>query len=226
MQAAFSAAITRLIRSVILLFTFVLPCLADFNDFSGQVHLAFPRAQEPNAVPLTFTIVGIVRNQSGQTVNGVRFSIVDDGYQQVQMGYVDLGGRFTARKINKGRYLVRIETGGTVYEEETQQIELASLRRFGGDETFTMEFKLRYKKGNEPPSKSGTMFAQEVPKAARSEFERGVNSLKGNKSQAAIAALQKAVEIFPDYFDALELLGIEYTKAGNTNPPSKSWPKP
>lgn len=214
MQAAFLAAMTKSTRSIIFLLCFVVSGFAGISDSAGHSWPAFPQGQAADPPPNTFTIVGIVRTQSGQTVNGVRFTVLDDGYQSVQMGYVDLGGRFTVRKISKGKYIVRIETSGTPYEEESQQIELSTLRRFGGDETFTMEFRLRYKKGNEPPSKSGTVFAQEVPKAARAEFERGANSLKGNKSQAAIAALQKAVELFPDFFEALELLGVEYTKAG------------
>src|SRR5262249_37148258 len=39
-----------------------------------------------------------------------------------------------------------------------------------------------------------------------------VKSLKANKAEQALSSLKKAIEIFPDYYDALELLGIEYVK--------------
>lgn len=60
----------------------------------------------------------------------------------------------------------------------------------------------------------GVIFAQTVPDAARAEYKRGVNSLKGNKPEEAIVSLKKAIEIFPDYYLALELLGTEYVKRG------------
>jgi len=53
-----------------------------------------------------------------------------------------------------------------------------------------------------------------VPEAARAEYERGLSSLKSNKPEPGITALKKAIEIFPDYYDALELLGSEHVKRG------------
>src|SRR5215475_2564595 len=162
----------------------------------------------------TFTLIGSVRDQSGRAVSGVRLSVIDENYQTFQSLIIDGSGRFKVSGLRMGKYTVRVETTGTLYEEQSQQLELQSLRRLGGDETFLLEFHLNYKKGNEPAMRSGSVFAQNVPKAARAEFEHGVNSLKSNKIEAAIASFKKAVTIFPDYFDALERLGVEYTKDG------------
>src|SRR5262249_21879819 len=63
-------------------------------------------------------------------------------------------------------------------------------------------------------TKSDMVFAQPIPEAARAEYERGLSGLKSNKSEPGIAALKKAIEIFPDYYDALESLGTEYVKRG------------
>jgi len=162
----------------------------------------------------TFTLIGSVRDQTGQAVSGVRLTVIDENYQIIQSLFVDASGRFRVSGLRMGKYTVRVETPGTPYEEQSQQLELQSLRRMGGDETFPLEFRLKHKKGNEPAMGNGSVFAQNVPKAARTEFERGVNSLKNNKTEAAIASFKKAVTIFPDYFDALESLGVEYTKNG------------
>jgi tetratricopeptide (TPR) repeat protein len=162
----------------------------------------------------TFTILGSVRDQTGQAVSGVRLTVIDENYQIVQSSFVDASGRFRVSGLRMGKYTVRVETSGMPYEEQSQQLELQSLRRVSGDETFPLEFRLKYKKGNEPAMRSGSVFAQNAPKAARAEFERGLNSLKSNKTEAAIASFERAVTIFPDYFDALESLGVEYVKDG------------
>jgi superkiller protein 3 len=58
------------------------------------------------------------------------------------------------------------------------------------------------------------VFTQTIPDAARVEYERGAEAVKGDKFEQADAALKKAIELFPDYFLALELLGTEYVKRG------------
>src|SRR5262249_20604900 len=99
--------------------------------------------------------------------------------------------------------------------EQIQTHDLQAVRVRGtGSEPYPIEFILKLKKGKEGPTKSGTVFAQPTPEAARAEYERGLSGLKNNKPEPAIAALKKAIEIFPDYYDALELLGTEYVKRG------------
>ncbi|MBI1765920.1 MAG: tetratricopeptide repeat protein [Acidobacteria bacterium] len=165
-------------------------------------------------VQSTFTIVGSVRDQSGHPVGGVRLSVIDENYQPIRTQFIDTSGQFTINGLGQGKFTFRIETTGTNYEEQTQQLELQAVRRLGGKETFPLDFVLKYKKGKDPNAAAGSVFAQEVPGNARKEFDRGVGNLKSNKSEQAIASLKKAVEIFPDYYDALELLGTEYLKNG------------
>jgi Tfp pilus assembly protein PilF len=55
-------------------------------------------------------------------------------------------------------------------------------------------------------------FIQDVPKEAHENFELGVKSLKEGQTQDGIVKLQKAVSIFPDYFDARFMLASEYMK--------------
>src|SRR5215470_2548955 len=161
----------------------------------------------------TFTVVGSVRNQSGQAVSGVRISVMDENFQPIRTIFVDSSGRFTVRGLGQGRFTFRVETTGTPYEEQTQQLELQALRVRGGDETFLLEIMLKFKKGKEPKADNASVFAQEVPAPARKEYESGVKSLKSQKTDQAIASLRKAIQIFPNYYDALELLGTEYIKA-------------
>jgi tetratricopeptide (TPR) repeat protein len=161
----------------------------------------------------TFTIVGSVRNQSGQAVTNVRISVTDENFQPIRTIFVDSSGKFTIRGLGQGRFSFRIETTGTPYEEQVQIIDLQSIRLRGGNETYPFDIILKFKKGNEPLGSGGTVFIQDIPKAARTEYERAVNQLKGKKTDKVIPSLKKAIEIFPDYYDALELLGSEYVKS-------------
>ena len=163
----------------------------------------------------SFEILGTVRDVKGQTVSNVRISIQDENYQPIYTAFVDSSGRFTKR-VRTGRYIIRIETTGTPYEEQqTGWIELSSLRKVGGaSEVYPIDFTLKFKKGEASPGATTPVFAQEVPKPAIKEYEKAAKELKNGKSDQAITALKKAVELFPDYYDALEALGIEDVKTG------------
>ena len=66
---------------------------------------------------------------------------------------------------------------------------------------------------------SGAVFVQEVPEQARKEFERGSELLeKTDQRREGVETLKKAIEIFPLYFAALELLGTEYVKQQEYEP--------
>jgi len=163
----------------------------------------------------TFTIVGSVRDQSGQSVTGVRISVTDENFQPIRTIFVDSAGRFTVRSLSSGRYVFRVETTGTPFEEQSQHLELQSMRiRTGGSETFPLDFILKRKKPKEALPSTNLVFAQEVPAAAKAHYERAANHLKNEQNELAIAALKSAIESFPTYFNALELLGTEYVKAG------------
>jgi tetratricopeptide (TPR) repeat protein len=67
--------------------------------------------------------------------------------------------------------------------------------------------------GNNSIAKPGVVFVQEVPEPARKQYLKGSELLgKSNKRQEAFAALKSAIDIFPEYFDALEMLGTEQVK--------------
>ncbi|HZS05119.1 MAG TPA: tetratricopeptide repeat protein [Blastocatellia bacterium] len=163
----------------------------------------------------TFTIIGAVRNEGGQPVSGVRVSVTDESLQPIRTMFVDSSGRFQIQGLRSGTYLFRIETTGTPYEEQTQRHELQTIRLSGrGSEPYLIEFVLKLKKRQENTAQRELVFAQTVPEAAQAEYEHGLSSIRGNRSDQGVTALRKAIEIFPDYYLALELLGTEYVKRG------------
>ena len=72
-------------------------------------------------------------------------------------------------------------------------------------------------RGGMRANSAGIVFAQDVPPAARTAFERGQRLTRESKGTEAVAAYREAVTAFPDYFDANYALAAELTKAGNAN---------
>ena len=174
-------------------------------------------ASQPFAMQNFFTIVGSVRDDTGRSVSSIRVSIEDENSQPIRTVFADASGRFQFRGLRAGSYRVRVETHGLPYEPVSIPIDLQSMtnstvNRSTTEDATPVDIVLRRKKspGGSAPA---TVFSQTIPPPALEEFNRGASVI--NKDPAAgILALQKATEIFPDYFDALELLGTQYVKLG------------
>jgi len=172
-------------------------------------------AIQPFTLQGFFTIFGTIRDEEGRVVSSVRVSLVDENYQPKGTVFADSSGHYQFRNLRAGSYYLRVEPTGLPYEEYSKQIDLYSMtRRASTTEEPTLEdIVLKLKKSRAGSTGSpGVVFVQIIPPAAREEYNRGASSIKGKNSPSGIESLKKAIEIFPDYFDALELLGTEYAK--------------
>ncbi len=170
--------------------------------------------------PLTFqgffAVFGTVRDEEGRPLSSIRVSITDENYQPIKTVFSDASGRFQFRSLRAGSYYLRVEPTGLPFEEYSQQIELYSMTRRNSttEDATLVDVVLRRKKSRN--GSSGTspsvVFAQVVPSAAREEYDHGAADIRKNNQRSGVEALKKAIEIFPDYFDALDLLGTEYVK--------------
>lgn len=163
-----------------------------------------------------FVIIGRVSDNTGRSVPNVRVLAFDENFQPIRTIMVDSGGQFFVRGLSPGRYQFRVETTGTPYQEhETGWIELQSLRvRGGGSENYPLDIVLKFKPNKSLEARAETIFVQNVPENARAFYERGAKSFREGQAETGMAALKQALELFPDYFQALELLGKEQIKAG------------
>jgi tetratricopeptide (TPR) repeat protein len=171
---------------------------------------------QPFAPQNYFSVVGTVRDDTGHPVPSIRVSLEDENSQPIRTVFTDASGRFKFPGLRAGNYRLRAETAGLPYEENSQPIELYSIRRTGNtsttEETNVFDITLKRKK-SAPGSPPAVVFAQVIPPSAREEFNRGASSIRKDR-ESGIMALKKAIEIFPDYYDALELLGTEYLEKG------------
>ena len=171
---------------------------------------------QPLALQNFFTIVGSVRDDTGHSVPSIRVSLEDENSQPIRTVFADASGRFQFRGLRAGTYRVRIEPTGLPYEPASVEVPLQSMTNSGINPSKTedptpVDITLRRKKtANGTPA---VVFVQEIPETARQEFNRGASMIAKNPADGTVS-LMKAIEIFPEYFDALELLGTQYVKLG------------
>lgn len=63
-------------------------------------------------------------------------------------------------------------------------------------------------------SSTGTLFVQDIPKEAETQYKKAIGLLKREKNDGAIRLLHQALDIFPDYFLALQVLGTVHVRQG------------
>jgi len=175
--------------------------------------LSFSLASDPQTTNLqtnSNTISGHVSNDQHVPLADIRVELLDQVDSVIRTVKTDGSGLFVFRKLSDGTFQVRVQTSGTNYVSQTKRVELARPRGFGATSE-ELDFVLTTNKST--VAKPGVVFVQEVPEAARKQYEKGSELLeKSNKRPEAFAALKSAIEIFPQYFDALELLGTEQVK--------------
>jgi|SRR5689334_19408102 len=160
------------------------------------------------------SISGHVSNDQHVPVADIRIELLNEVDSVIRTVKTDGSGLFVFRKLSDGTFQVRVQTSGTNYVSQTKRVDLARPTGFGAASE-ELDFILATARNNASgaAAKPGVVFVQEVPEAARKQYQKAAELIdKANRRQEAFAALKSAVEIFPQYFDALEMLGTEQVK--------------
>jgi tetratricopeptide (TPR) repeat protein len=186
-------------------------CIVSIIPGAAQFWLAAFPVQARN------TIEGRVTNSNGHPLSEMRVFVKDEGYAQAGTALTDGTGRFRFANLKSGNYIVEVEPGATGYERQEQRVQAKAFneRRSGGGEVFRVEFVLVAKKSGtrvsrDPDAGSNIIFRQDVPEDAKRAYDRGVRSLEKGSLDDGVKFLKLAIQLFPDYYDALERLGTEY----------------
>jgi tetratricopeptide (TPR) repeat protein len=170
-------------------------------------------ASARGAAPQGATLEGRVTGPNGRPVQNVRVTLTNDGYSPIANGYTDASGRFRFA-VGEGAFYVEVDPIGQPFERYRERVEVRLGPFTKGGEIFRVDIQLiPTRVPGDRPGAGGVRFAQQVPEAAYREYDRAAKLVK-DKPDDAIAALRKAIELFPDYYDAMELLGTELVKAG------------
>lgn len=171
------------------------------------------------------SIYGTVFGPDRRPVTDIYVELLSDTYQTLDRARTDTTGRFTFRGLSSGLYKVRVMARGTEYVEQTIDVSLVTLSAVGGGEGgssggateyLDINLKLREVTGASGPfaAPPGVIFAQEVPEAARKLYDKAIVDLRERKEKEGYEGLMKAIEVFPNYYAALERLGLGYLLKG------------
>lgn len=154
---------------------------------------------------------GKVITPSGTQPNSpVRVKLTFNG-RPIHETFTDLSGRFTFPGLRRGTYQLTAEGDGLTFETTAVTADIPA---FGGSgQSFTQDVQLRpiSHKPNTGPSVVNA-FTQNVPAAAKQALEAGVKLAGEGKAPEAIESMRKAIQIFPEYFDAHLQIGNVFLK--------------
>ncbi|HWN10272.1 MAG TPA: tetratricopeptide repeat protein [Pyrinomonadaceae bacterium] len=155
------------------------------------------------------SISGHVSDNSRNPIPDLQIELLNDVDSVVRRTKTNGSGLFQFNRLPPGIFQVRVQTYGTIYVGgQSRRVQLERTRAFE-----QVDFVLTTKRATANSSTPGVVFVQEVPDQARKEYERGIVLLqKSEQQKEGVQSLKKAIELFPTYFEALEMLGTEYVK--------------
>lgn len=150
-------------------------------------------------------VEGTIRDAQNQPVYNAHVELYNDIGTLIDRQRSTVQGRFSFRGMGPGRYIVQVKPFGTNLVEDSKEIELNN--QTTGSDFVMVDFRLQLDRRFVPEiGITGTIFAQEVPADARKLYNSGMDDLERNPEQA-VKSFESAIQIFPNYFDALAALG-------------------
>lgn len=173
-------------------------------------------------------IYGTVHGE-GRPVADVYVELLDDVNSSIRQIKTDMSGRFQFSGLVDGRYRIRVQPGNTGYLEHFQEVVISAISsvrpsegsRGGGSDNQHIDIALKLNERAILGPFAGApsvVFAQNVPSAAKKHYDEGVSLLRQKKDTEGFESLKRALEVFPDYYDALDRLGGEYAIKGSSDP--------
>ena len=184
------------------------------NNYSIYLVITFLLLVSLTEIKAQFGPMGVGLNRiegrvTDETGNGVDNTFVElyDNYGTLLGKQRSTGrGRFTFRGMGPGRCTVIVKPFGTNLAEESREIEINN--QASRSDIVIADFRLRQNKRFETNDIGvvGTLFAQDVPQDAKRSYKTAIDDLESNPDKA-MADLEAAIKLFPNYFDALAALG-------------------
>jgi Tfp pilus assembly protein PilF len=186
---------------------------------SVAVSTGMPPAVSPLVTQDGNSITGFVFDETRAPVQGIYVELQNDFYSTIARMRTTGSGIYGFRGLAPGRYIVKVVTTGTNFYEQSQSVSLVPISVIQGRGIVSeqLDFYLKAKKqpGARPLASPGVIFAQDIPAEAKAMFESGVEELNKKNETAGFENIKRAIEIFPEYFDALDRLGNEYLNRGH-----------
>jgi len=179
-------------------------------------------SQKQFAVNAQNSVSGNVYGINRRPMAGIFVELQDEYRRLIRRTQTNGSGYYEFRGFREGTLFIHVITLGTEYEEEEQELMIQNVTidlgngrsQTSGFDNAQKDIYLRLRRGIDPASVA--IFVQEVPPKAEKLFKKAIEDLDGKRREEGLAELRAAIELFPQYFDALERLGTEYVGMGGT----------
>ncbi len=152
----------------------------------------------------------VVMPSGTQPTNPVRVKLTFNG-RAIHDTFTDLSGRFSFPGLSRGTYQLTAEGDGVSFETTVVSAQISA---FGpAPQMFTQDIQVR-PISHKPVGQPGVInaFTQDIPPAAKQALDTGLKLASEGKTEAAVENMRKAIQLFPNYFDAHLQLGNTFLK--------------
>lgn len=168
------------------------------------------------------SITGFVFDEARSPLSEVYVELLSDFNSTIARTRTNGSGLFAFRGLPSGQYNVKVLPYGVDYEGQTRSVSLVGVSAIPGSGAISeqVDFYLKAKRNTNvgPLAAPGVVFVQEIPPSAKKLYEAGIEDLQNKKENEGFDKLKKAIELFPEYFLALDRLGTEYIIRGHYRP--------
>jgi tetratricopeptide (TPR) repeat protein len=160
------------------------------------------------------SINGMVFDQNRKPVANIYVELLDEYERLIKSVPTSGSGLYFFQNLRAGIYYIGIRTGGTIFKETHERIQIGEANftsrttgQTSGSDVAQKDIYLEVdqQRKNEILNNE-VVFAQNIPEQAQKSYESALNKIDKNQAKA-IEELKKAIDIFPDYFLALNQLG-------------------
>ena len=168
------------------------------------------------------SITGFVFGEARTPLSEMHVELQNDLYVTIARVKTTGSGLYSFVGLPDGIYNIKVLPYGSDYESQTLSVSLVAIsaRQGRGAVSEQLDFYLRLRRNTNagPLAAPGVVFAQSVPDDAKKLYEAGIEDISNKKENEGFDKLKKALELFPDYFLALDRLGTEYVVRGYYTP--------
>jgi len=166
----------------------------------------------PNTSMTGHEVAGTVRDAStGQVLDRVRVDLLHDGASQAYT-MTAAGGQFTFPGLSGGQYDLQVSADGYAAFDETVDVS--------HETTVFVYVDLTRAAGTDPSAPAAWISAHQlgVPAKARKEYDKAVDLMNSKFDfRGAISGLDRAIQDFPDYYEAYAMQGVAYLAVSDAN---------
>ena len=168
-------------------------------------------AAQITSAQTVYEVEGTVYGPDSKVMPNVTVTLQNHAGAQIDQDITKTDGRYRFAGVLAGTYYISVKSSEPDLQQLLQKIELintgVSVTNYSKER---FDFSLNRRTVSERSPVAGTVFAQAVPPDAEKEYLSALTNISKGEREAAIEKLNRAIQLFPTYFVALQQLGFLY----------------